>query len=67
MSELDKTLMLAKIESRRSGGQQRMKLLAGITGAMDMNMGKLREMMRGREVWRAVVHGVVKSQIQLGN
>ena len=59
--------MLAKIESRRSGGQQRMKLLAGITGAMDMNMGKLREMMRGREVWRAVVHGVVKSQIQLGN
>ena len=44
-----------------------MKLLAGITGAMDMNMGKLREMMRGREVWRAVVHGVVKSQIQLGN
>ena len=64
--KLEKTLMLAKIEGRRRGGQQRMKLLGGITDAMDMNVGKLWEMMRDREVWHAVVHGVVKSQTQLG-
>ena len=65
--KLEKTLMLAKIEGRRRGGQQRMKLLGGITDAMDMNVGKLWEMMRDREVSQdREVYGVVKSQTQLG-
>ena len=44
-----------------------MRWLAGITNAMGMNLGKLREMVRDRETWRAAVHGGAKSQIQLGN
>ena len=60
-------MMLTKIEGRRRGGQQRMKFLGSITDAVDMNLGKLWEMMRDREVWHAVVYGVVKSQTQLGN
>ena len=62
-----KSLMLGKIEGRRRRGHQRMQWLDGITDAMDMNLGKLREMVRVREAWPATVHGVAKSWRQLGN
>ena len=61
------TLMLGKIEGRRRRGQQRMRWLDGITDAMDMNLGKLQEMVKYREVLCAAVHGVMKSQIPLGH
>ena len=53
--------MLAKFEGRRRTGQQRMSCLDGITDSVDMNLGKLWEMVRDRESWHAVVHGVMKS------
>ena len=59
-NSLEKSLMLGKIEGRRRGCQ-RMKWLDGITDAMDMNLGKIREMVRDREAWHAAVHGVTKS------
>ena len=54
--------MLEKIEGRRRRGQQRMRWLDGITEEMSMNLGKLQEMVRDREAWCAVVHGVTKCQ-----
>ena len=56
-NSLEKSLMLEKIEGRRRRGQQRMRWLEGITDAMDMNLGKLRETVRDREAWRSAVHG----------
>jgi len=62
---LEKTLMLGKIEGRRRRGHQKMRWLNGIMGAMDMNLGKLRKMVRDIVAWSAAVHRVVKSQTWL--
>ena len=58
---LEKSLMLGKIEGRRRG-HQRMRWPEGITNAMNMNLGKLQEMVRDREAWRTAVHWVMKNQ-----
>ena len=59
---LEKSLILGKIEGRRRRGCQRMRWLDGITNAMNMNLGKLREMVRDRETWHAAVHRIANSQ-----
>ena len=64
---LEKTLMLGKIEGRRRRGRQRMRWLDGITDPMGMSLGGLRELVKDREIWRAVVHRVTKSQTRLPN
>ena len=61
-NSLEKTLMLRKIEGKRRRQWQRMSQLDGITDIVDMNLSKLQEMVRDRQAWHAVVHGVAKSQ-----
>ena len=61
-SDLEKTLKLGKIEGRRRNGRQRVRWLYDITDSVDMNLGKLREIMRAGKTWQAAVHGVTKSQ-----
>ena len=58
---LQKSLMLGKIKGRRRRGHQRIRQLDAITDAMNINLGKLREMVRDREAWPAAVCGVTES------
>ena len=64
---LEKTLMLEKTEGERRRGQQRMRWLDGIIDSMEMGLSQLQEFVMDREAWRAVVHGVTKSQTRLSN
>ena len=68
-NSLEKSLMLGNIESGRGRGHQRMRWLDRITYAMDMNLGKLQEMVRDRETWHAAVHGITELEMtgQLNN
>ena len=67
VDSLEKTLILGGTGGRRRRGQPRMRWLDGITDSVDVGLSELRELVMDREVWRAVIHGVVKSGTQLSD